>query len=168
MAQIVTREYSGLWFHVMTHGIRGEVVFTGPGDYKAFLDILMEASKLWDVGIAAYCLLPNRYHLLLQTEPGNLSRCISYIKWRYTAAFRKLHGGRGSLFQRGYKAVPVDEDAYLFDLVRYIHRIPVQEGLSDKVDVYEWTSHRGYISETAQWNWLRKDVILSIISEKKR
>jgi len=168
MAQLAKTEYQGTWFHVMTRGIRGESIFSEKRDYNVFLDVLAETSPLWNAGVAAYCLLPNRYHLLIQTERDNLSKCMGYIKGRYTGVFNVLHRNSGSLFQRGYRSIPVEKDSYLLDLMRFIHRIPLQEGIVKKLDVYEWSSHRAYVTETPKLNWLHKDAILSMLTQDKR
>jgi putative transposase len=152
----------------MTRGIRGEKLFLEKRDYEAFLDILAETAPLWNTGIAAYCLVPNRYHLLIQTERDSLSKCMSYIKGRYTGVFNMLHQSRGPLFQRGYRSIPLEEDSYLLDLMRYIHRIPLLEGMASKLDAYEWSSHRAYMTETVRLNWICKDFLLSMLADDQR
>jgi hypothetical protein len=62
----------------------------------------------------------------------------------------------------------VDADSYLLELVRYIHRNPLQAGFIDKLDAYDWSSHRGYVSDSKKWNWLHRDFVLSMLTEHKR
>ena len=59
-------------------------------------------------------------------------------------------------------------DSYLLQAVRYIHRNPLQAGLTDNIDVYKWSSHRGYISVAKKWDWLRKNHILSMLSKNRK
>jgi REP element-mobilizing transposase RayT len=66
-------EYPGAWYHVMNRGRRGENVFTGGKDYDAFLAVLQECVDIFCLKVAAYCLMSNHYHLLVQTPTGNLS-----------------------------------------------------------------------------------------------
>ena len=50
----------------------------------------------------------------------------------------------GHLFQNRYKSVVCEEDAYLLELVRYIHLNPVRAGIVDDVvalDSYPWCGH---------------------------
>jgi hypothetical protein len=93
---------------------------------------------------------------------------MGYIKGRYTGVFNVLHRNSGPLFQRGYRSISVEEDSYLLDLVRYIHRIPLQEGIVNRLDVYEWSSHRAYVTETPKLHWLHKDALLSILTPDKK
>ena len=86
----------------------------------------------------------------------------------YTQRFNRSHQYDGQLFRGRYKSILVDADSYLLQLVRYIHRNPLQAGLVNKLEEYKWSSHKGYVSGTKRWNWLYKDFILSMLSKNKR
>ena len=47
----------------------------------------------------------------------------------------------GHLFQGRYKAILIDGDSYLIELIRYIHLNPVRAGMVDDPVDYEWSSH---------------------------
>ena len=64
-------QYPGAWYHIMNRGRRRENIFFSNEDYSALIEVLKEAVSLWNINIAAYCLMPNHYHLLLQTPEGN-------------------------------------------------------------------------------------------------
>ena len=49
-----------------------------------FIDLLIEASEMWNVNVAAYCLMTTHYHILLQTPDGNISRCMRHLNSIYT------------------------------------------------------------------------------------
>ncbi|MFC1840938.1 transposase [Thermodesulfobacteriota bacterium] len=66
----------------MNRGRRGEDLYTERNDYRIFLELLQESSELLNVKIAAYCLMPNHYHLLIHTPDGNLSRFMRQMKVR--------------------------------------------------------------------------------------
>ena len=145
MSRPLRIEYPGAWYHVMNRGRRAENIFSGKEDYYRFLELLKESSEMWNVRIAAYCLMPNHYHMLIQTADANLSRFMRHVNGVYTQRFNRFHGYDGQLFRGRYKCILVDEDAYLLQLVRYIHRNPLEAGIVDKLDRYEWSSHKGYI-----------------------
>ena len=160
-------EYPDAWYHVMNRGRRGEQIFLEEKDYETFLELLIESAQLWNLRIAAYCQMPNHYHLLIQTPEANLSRCMRHINGVYTQRFNRLHHCDGQLFRGRYKAILVEADSYLLQLVRYIHRNPLRAGMVEVLDAYEWSSHRGYLSKAKKWNWLDKDFVLSLLSEHK-
>ena len=84
MSRPLRIEFPGAWYHVMNRGRRSEVVFSDKEDYSRFLDLLIEISEIWNVNIAAYCLMSNHYHVLLQTPDGNISRCMRHLNGLYT------------------------------------------------------------------------------------
>lgn len=159
--------FKDAWYHVMNRGRRGEAVFAGKDDYLQFMNLLKETVELWNLRIAAYCLMENHYHLLVQTPDANISRCMRHLNGVYTQRFNRRHGCDGQLFRGRYKAILVDADSYLLHLVRYIHRNPLRAGLTDKLDRYVWSSHKGYISRAKKWDWLGKEFVLSMFSGDK-
>ena len=167
MSRPLRIEYPGAWYHVMNRGRRAENIFLNRTDYHTFLELLIESAEMWNVRIAAYCMIPNHYHLLLQTPDGNLSRFMRHVDGVYTQRFNRYHQCDGQLFRGRYKSILLDTDSYLLQLVRYIHRNPLQAGLANRFKEYEWSSHKGYISNAEKWNWLHKDFILSILTRDK-
>jgi REP element-mobilizing transposase RayT len=151
----------------MNHGRRGERIFQDNRDFKRFVDLLKESTELWNLRVSAYCLMPNHYHLLVQTPDANISRCMRHINGVYTQRYNRRHHCEGQLFRGRYKSILVDADSYLLQLVRYIHRNPLRAGLTDSLKKYDWSSHKGYLSSAARWSWLHKDYVLSMLSKDK-
>lgn len=168
MSRPLRIEYPGAWYHVMNRGRRAENIFSEKNDYQLFIDLLKESSELWNVRISAYCLMPNHYHLLIQTPNGNLSRCMRHLNGVYTQRYNRSHHCDGQLFRGRYKSILVDGDSYLLQLVRYIHRNPLRAGLVENIDKYPWSSHQGYVSHSKKWHWLNQDFILSMLSKDRR
>jgi REP element-mobilizing transposase RayT len=148
----------------MNRGRRRETIFTGNWDYNAFLALLQESSELWGARIAAYCLMTNHYHLLVQTPHANLSRAMRHIDGIYTQRFNRRYKTVGQVFAGRYKSILVDADTYLLDLVRYIHKNPVRAGMVSDPRQYPWSSHHGYLTDALKWDWLFKGFVLSTFS----
>lgn len=161
-------EYPGAWYHVMNRGRRREKIFLHRRDYLTFIELLVEASDLWRVEVAAFTLMPNHYHLLIHTPEGNLSRFMRHMDGVYTQRFNKNNKYEGQLFKGRFKSLLVDGDSYLIQLLGYIHRNPLRAKLVKNMDDYEWSSHQGYISKLKNWNWLYKNYMLSIFSDHKK
>lgn len=168
MSRPLRIQYPGAWYHVMNRGRRAENVFADKPGYQSFLELLKESAEMWNVRIAAYCLMPNHYHLLIQTPDGNLSRFMRHVNGVYTQRFNRSRGCDGHLFRGRYKSILVEEDAYLLQLIRYIHRNPLESGIVETFDGYEWSSHKGYVSTAKKWDWLFKDFVLSMLTTDKR
>jgi len=90
-----------------------------------------------------------------------------HINGVYTQYFNRTHGLDGHLFRGRYKSILVDSDAYLLELLRYIHRNPLEAGMVDHLESYQWSSHKGYLSRSEKWNWLHKNYVLKIFSNNK-
>lgn len=129
--------------------------------------MLQEASVLWTVHVAAFAFMPNHYHMLLNTPKGNLSRFMRHVNGIYTQLFNKNNQYEGQLFRGRFKSILVGGDSYLLQLLRYIHRNPVRARLVKRMDDFEWSSHRGYLSKARRWDWLFKDFMLSILSRNR-
>jgi REP element-mobilizing transposase RayT len=168
MARPLRIEYPGAWYHVMNRGRRSEDIFLEEMDYETFVDLLKESSEMWNVRIAAYCLMTNHYHILVQTPDANIARCMRHINGVYTQRFNRAHSCDGQLFRGRYKSILVNGDSYLLQLVRYIHRNPVRAGLAGQPDDYQWSSHNGYLSIAKKWDWLHKEFIFSLLTLDRR
>ena len=167
MSRPLRIQYPDAWYHVMNRGRRGEEVFTGKNDYTAFIELLKELVEDYNVKIAAYCLMTNHYHLLVQTPDANISRSMRHLNGVYTQRFNRIHLCDGQLFRGRYKSIIVDGDSYLLELLRYIHRNPLEAGIVDKLNKYSWSSHKGYLTAAKKWDWLHKNFILSLFSKIK-
>ncbi len=161
-------EYPGAWYHVMNRGRRSEPVFLDRKDYQLFVDLLKEISELWNVNIAAYCLMTNHYHLLAQTPDANISRVMRHLNSVYTQRFNKRHGLDGSLFRGRFKSILVYHDNYLLELTRYIHKNPVKANIVKNMKDFQWSSYKGYLSYSSSWDWIYKDFIFEMITKKKK
>ena len=57
MSRPLRIEFPGAWYHVMNRGRRREGVYEDDADYLGFVALLQEAAGLWDLRIAAFCLM---------------------------------------------------------------------------------------------------------------
>ena len=111
------------YYHVINRGRARQTIFQGAGYYEDFLTTLEECHRRFDAQIHAYCLMSNHYHLLVETPRGNLDRIMRHLN---TQRYNRRKRSDGPLFRGRYKAILVDEDAYLLQVGRYIHRNPLE------------------------------------------
>lgn len=168
MARPLRIEYPDAWYHLMNRGRRGEDIFSDEQDYSMFTELLKETSEIWNIRIAAYCLMPNHYHMLVQTPDANISRSMRHLNGVYTQRYNRRHQYDGQLFRGRYKSILIDTDSYLLQVVRYIHRNPLRAGLVESLGDYKWSSHKGYLSIAGKWDWLHKNYILSLLSKNRK
>lgn len=168
MSRPLRIQYPDAWYHVMNRGRRGENVFSSKQDYQSFIDLLEELNEIFNIKVAAYCLISNHYHLLIQTPNANLSRAMRHLNGVYTQRYNKRHNCDGQLFRGRYKSIVVESDSYALELVRYIHRNPLEAGLVDNLQKYQWSTHKVYLSDAKKWKWVYKDYILKLFSKSKQ
>jgi hypothetical protein len=88
--------------------------------------------------------MSNHFHLLLRPRVTKLSVFMRRLLTGYAIVFNLQHKRSGHLFQNRYKSIACQEDAYLLELVRYIHLNPLRAGLVktiDELDSYPWCGH---------------------------
>ncbi len=138
---------SGGLYHVIFRGNGGQAVFLNDEDRYRFQLLLQEGACRFGYHVHAFCLMTNHIHLALQVSEIPLSRSMQNLSFRFTRWINWRQKRTGHLFQGRYKAVLVDGDSYLLELIRYIHLNPVRAGIvKDPVD-YPWSSHRAYLGK---------------------
>ena len=110
-----------------------------------------EADRKPLVRIIADCLMPNHFHLILEELVDNgISKFMHKLGTGFAMYFNKRYERVGSLFQGRFKAVHVDNDAYLKNLLVYVNVVnPAEfiepnfkeEGLKDIESVMSFTKN---------------------------
>ena len=160
MARPLRIQYPGAVYHVMNRGGSRQKLFLKKQDYEAFLKTVGEIHDRWGVELFAYCLMRTHYHVCLRTPEGNLARVMRHLDGLYTQRFNRIHRRDGALFRGRYKAIVVDKDAYLAQLVRYIHLNPVEAGLVREPQASVWSSYRFYLRPKQAPKWLRIEEVM--------
>ena len=156
----------GGFYHVILRGNGGENIFYAKGDRTKFLLLLQEATERFSCRLHAFCLMSNHLHLIIQVSDTPLSKILQNISFRYTRYINKRKNRIGHLFQGRYKALLVDADTYLLELVRYIHNNPVRAGMVSNPDDYQWSSHRVYL-DREKMPFLTTDFVLRQFSAQR-
>jgi REP element-mobilizing transposase RayT len=128
----------------MQRGNNRENIFQGNNDKKFFLIQLGESKLKFGFQLYGYALLDNHYHLLLKTNEIPLSKIMQRQNSLYSRYYNRVHDRTGHLFGLRYKAALVQDESYLFAVLRYIHWNPVKAGLTDKTAGYQWSSDSDY------------------------
>ena len=124
MPRLPRLQFEGALYHVFSRGNRRERIYETDSDYAMFEKIMIEAMNWSGVQLYAWCLMPNHFHLLLETPEGNLSEFMQRLATRYAKYFNWAHKKVGHVFQSRYGARLCDKESYFTELVRYIHLNP--------------------------------------------
>ena len=168
MARSLRVEYAGAFYHVLNRGNAAGLIFKSSRDREKFLEYLGKTVERFFIRIHAYCLMPNHYHLLIETPEPNLSRAIQWINVSYATYFNRKRDRHGHLFQGRFKAILIEADEYLKQLSRYIHLNPVRAKLVDKPAEYVWSSYPSFTGLKKPPDWLESGWLLSQFGAKKK
>jgi putative transposase len=131
----------GVW-HLITRGVRKEPIFLDERDYRRFLQILDDVVERFGWICHAYCLMPNHYHLLVETPKPTLSDGMERLNGLYAQYFNRRHGVEGHVFERRFRSIRVFGEGHLLELSRYIVLNPVRAGLCLTPAAWRWSSFR--------------------------
>ena len=158
MARKPRVQFDGAFYHVTARGNERDAIFRDDRDRTRFLETLGQACERHGLVVHGYCLMPNDYHLLVQTPRGNLSQAVGWLQVTYTIRFNRRHGRCGHLLQGRFTAHLIDADDYARQLVRYVHLNPVRPRDRRKpvpaerlkfFEAYPWSSHGAYAGTAA-------------------
>ncbi len=119
----------GLLHHVISRGLERRDIFKKLSDYQDFVHRIETCLEKSPNQILAWALMPNHFHLLIRSGSGGITRFMRRLMSGYATAFNLRYKRVGYLFQNRYKSIVCEEDAYLKELVRYIHLNPLRAGL---------------------------------------
>jgi REP element-mobilizing transposase RayT len=132
----------------MGRGIERKEIFIDKKDREDFLTRLAALSDDDSMDIYAFALLPNHFHLLCKTQKRPLSSSMRKLLTGYVVRFNRRHKRHGHLFQNRYKSIVCQEDAYLLELVRYIHLNLLRAGVVKTMRVLNksaWSGHSALV-----------------------
>ena|SRR3989338_5394427 len=168
MARPLRIEYPGAVYHVLNRGIERRAIFRQDNDYSRFLSRILEAHRKHGFLCHAFCLMPNHYHLLLETPHPNLSLAMQHLDGAYTQDFNRRHRRVGPLFQGRYKALLIEKESYALELARYIHLNPVKAALAQNPQDYSHSSYRYFYQSESPPAYLDTGWLLSQFSHRAR
>lgn len=159
----------GTLHHVMMRGIEKRRIFGTNRDREDFLNRLGEIIQQGQARCFAWVLIPNHAHILLRTGPTPLSTMMRRLLTGYAVSFNLRHERSGHLFQNRYRSIVCEEDAYLLELVRYIHLNAIRAGLVKDIeglDRYRWSGHSVLMGRENR-PWQAKEEVLSYFGKKE-
>ena len=132
-------------YHWITRGMNRKALFHFREDYLHFLDLIRDHSKEHEILVYHYCLMPNHVHMLLYApNVASLSKFSHFLKRCYAYYHSKTAKHQGASFERMYKSLPIEDNAYLLECGRYIERNPLRANLASRPDEYEYSSYAYY------------------------
>ena len=174
------------WYHVFGRGLERRDIFADDADRRHWLELFEVLHERYRIRIHAYALMDNHYHAILQTPDANLSRGLQWLHGAYGAWYNTRHDRVGPLFQGRYRAIPVENGAWAYELSLYVHlnplrvaglgldkrgrllegrgfRTPTPDEVGERLKrlrAYRWSSYRVYAGYEPAPAWLMTGELL--------
>jgi len=149
----------GRLHHVLSRGQDRQRIFHREEDYRFFLALLACAVIRGRIRLHAYCLMPNHFHLLVESVDGNLSATMQWILGRYGGYFNAVHKHAGHVFGGRFRSFPVLSTVYLLTLIRYIDRNPIKTDKPSDPLSMPWCSAFHHARPGPHPRWLAQNLI---------
>jgi putative transposase len=141
----------GALHHIIARGIEKGKIFRDDSDRNNFLERLGEIVEHTKTPCLAWALIPNHIHLLLKTGQTPVATLMRRLLTGYAVSFNRRHRRYGHLFQNRYKSILCQEDAYLLELVKYIHLNPLRARIVEDMEALGEYPFSGHSTKVPSW-----------------
>ena len=128
MARRLRVELEGGLYHLIARGNDRQDIFHAPEDRSKFLALLLKEKMRAPFFLYAYCLMTNHIHLLLERQAETVGSIMQRVLGGYSSYYNRKYRHVGHVFQGRYKAILVDREPYLLELVQYVVLNPIRAG----------------------------------------
>jgi REP element-mobilizing transposase RayT len=136
-------------FHVTTRGAGGIAIAVDDHDRRLFLRLLASEANAYDWSCHALCLMPNHYHLVVETLLVRLSAGLHRLNGIYAQRFNERHRRLGHLWGDRFGVRVIEDDRYLATACEYVIQNPVRAGLCESAADWRWSASRYGLSSGA-------------------
>lgn len=153
MSRQLRIEFAGALYHVMSRGNNREPIIHNEDDVVAFFESLESTCHRYAWRVFAWCVMPNHYHLVIETQRPTLSAGMRRHNSCFAQQFNKRHGRIGHVFQGRFKAFIIAQEQYLLTVLRYVELNPCRSGLVQHPEEWPWSSARVSLGITSPPAW---------------
>ena len=194
MADTKTPLEEDRFYHIYNHAVGNERLFSSEKNYLHFLK-LCDKYLSGFVDVYAYCLMPNHFHFIIKVKsleeimitdvalrglqtprradgvfqnidiPKIISKQFSHLFNSYAQAYNKQQNRKGSLFNNRYKRKQITTDAYLVNLIHYIHYNPIEANLCNSISDWKYSSYNAILS--GKNTSIARDDIINLFTDKQ-
>jgi REP element-mobilizing transposase RayT len=134
------------FYHIYNRGINGCLIFENDENKRFFLN---QFSKYLGgkVKLLAYCLMDNHFHFVIQISDveKEVTQGFSNFFNSYAKSFNKEQDRTGSLFEKNFKRIKLNDESYLKHLILYVHLNP-KHHLDLDFQQYKFSSYEAFVS----------------------
>jgi len=131
------------WFHVLNRGNHRQTLFAAPEEFATFLELVTAATEKFKMRLWGYCLMSNHWHFVIEVESSDdMSRWVHWISNRHVRLYHRENRqlGGGHIYQGRFKSFPIQDERYLFEVLRYVEANPLRARLVERAEQWLWSS----------------------------
>lgn len=128
-------EYYGAMYHIIQ-----KLQLNNEEDKMMILQILGEVNDMAEYNLLSYCILDDRYHIVIKTLNLPVSNIMQRINTRYSKYYSKNYNLKNSPLKGRYKGIIINNGDYLLPIINYVHNKPVYMGMVKDMEEYKWSS----------------------------
>ena len=138
MPRVARNKLHDGFFHVTARGVALNTIFRDELDYADFQKHLMRVCEAYGWTLHAHCLLPNHYHLIVETSQCQLSAGMHRLNGRYAQRFNRRYDRVGHVFQNRFSSYIIETEAHFARALAYVATNPVEAGLCSRIGDWPW------------------------------
>ncbi|MBN1397668.1 MAG: transposase [Bacteroidetes bacterium] len=138
----------GHYYHIYNRGAHKKEIFFEEENYDYLISLFKKYSIKYNIVVAAYCCMPNHYHLVLkQQNYGDIGSFLKTVFNAYTQAINKRFCHSGTIFQGQAKIKEIDTDSYCLQVIRYVHLNPLTAKLVKDMEEWKYSNYLEWIGK---------------------
>ena len=158
-------EIAGGTYYLLQASSKHQPLFESELDYRYLESLVASAVQRSRTQVLSFCWLPHELHLAVRSSDLPVSRFMQGFTARYAQHLHRRTGEIGHLFPQSFQSLLIDPDAWLPELVRHIHHLPVQAGLTARATHYPHSSIGAFLG-IRPIAWLSTKAVLKTLQAR--
>ena len=155
-------EIAGGTYYLLQASSKHQPLFESELDYRYLESLVASAVQRSRTQVLSFCWLPHELHLAVRSSDLPVSRFMQGFTARYAQYLHRRTREIGHLFPQSFQSLLIDPDAWLPELARHIHHLPVHAGLTASSTHYQHSSIGAYLG-SRPIAWLNTKAVLKTL-----
>jgi putative transposase len=127
-------------YHVTTRGVARGAIFLNDDEHRLFLHLFADVVARYAWRVHVFCLMPNHYHLVVETQLWRLSTGLQRLNGIYAQGFNRRHKRWGHVFGDRFASWLVEGEEHYLNTCEYVLQNPVRAGLVRSAEDWPWSA----------------------------
>ena len=148
MARPLRIEFPGAVYLISDTARVGRSIMESDDARLQFLADLTAVVANLDWRIYSWCMLPDRYSIVVETPHGDLGTGMRRFISNYTRHVNRQNRCSGRVFRGAYRVILLEPDVWLMPVCRHVVLQPVASGVVATPEEWPWSSYQATVMST--------------------